>query len=41
VCEQIAGFEPKELALPPSLSTGGVEGLRKSKKDKFREAAGR
>jgi superfamily II DNA/RNA helicase len=39
--EQIAGFEPKELAPPPSPSTGGVKGLRKSKKDKLREAAGR
>ena len=41
VREQIAGFEPKELAPPPSPSTGGVKGLRKSKKDKLREAAGR
>jgi ATP-dependent RNA helicase RhlE len=40
--EQIAGFEPQELALPPPLTdgTGGVKGKRKSKKDKLREAAG-
>ncbi len=37
--EQIAGFEPVELAVPPPLSTGGVKGRRKSKKDKLREAA--
>ncbi len=40
--EQIAGFEPEELAPPPPLvsGTGGVKGKRKSKKDKLREAAG-
>ena len=40
--EQIVGFEPQELAPPPSLTdgTGGVKGKRKSKKDKLREAAG-
>jgi ATP-dependent RNA helicase RhlE len=39
--EQIPGFEPEELAPPPSPSTGGIKGLRKSKKDKLREAAAR
>lgn len=37
--EQIAGFEPAELAAPEPLSTGGVKGKRKSKKDRLREAA--
>jgi ATP-dependent RNA helicase RhlE len=37
--EQIAGFEPVELDAPAPLSTGGVKGKRKSKKDKLREAA--
>jgi len=36
--EQIAGFEPTDLASAPP-ATGGVKGLRKSKKDKLREAA--
>ena len=36
--EQIAGFEPTESATPQQL-TGGVKGVRKSKKDKLREAA--
>jgi hypothetical protein len=36
--EQIAGFEPTDLDSAPS-PTGGVKGLRKSKKDKLREAA--
>ncbi|MFY7863818.1 DEAD/DEAH box helicase [Roseateles sp.] len=36
--EQIAGFEPTDLATAPA-PTGGVKGLRKSKKDKLREAA--
>ncbi len=37
--EQVAGFEPKQLALPQaSPSNGGVKGKRKSKKDKLREA---
>ena len=31
--EEISGFEPKEIALPPSPGTGGVKGRRKSKKD--------
>ncbi len=39
--EQIPGFEPEELAPPPSPSTGGIKGQRKSKKDKLREAAAR
>ncbi len=41
--EQIAGFEPQEVAvagLPPAEG-GGVKGKRKSKKDKAREAAAR
>ncbi|HUG21979.1 DEAD/DEAH box helicase [Piscinibacter sp.] len=38
--EIIAGFEPAETAAP-APSTGGVKGLRKSKKDKLREAAAR
>ena len=38
--EQIAGFEPENLAVPRS-TTGGVKGKRKSKKDKLREAAAR
>ncbi len=33
--EQVAGFEPKELASPAS-ATGGVKGRRPSKKDKLR-----
>ena len=41
--ERIAGFEPKDVAPPPSLpdpeGTGGIKGRRKSKKDKLREAA--
>ena len=37
--EQIEGFEPQDLAPPPSPSTGGIKGHRKSKKDKLREAA--
>lgn len=39
--EQIAGFEPLETEVPPSLSTGGVKGKRRSRKDKLREAAAR
>ena len=39
--EQIAGFEPVEIEVPPAPSTGGVKGKRKSKKDKLREAAAR
>ncbi len=38
--EQVAGFEPSEVAAAPP-SNGGVKGLRKSKKDKLREAAAR
>lgn len=38
--EQIAGFEPTEVAPPPppGSGTGGVKGLRPSKKDKLRAA---
>jgi ATP-dependent RNA helicase RhlE len=39
--EIIPGFEPVEVALPPSNPHGGVKGKRKSKKDKLREAAAR
>jgi ATP-dependent RNA helicase RhlE len=39
--EQLAGFEPIELDLPPADPHGGVKGRRKSKKDKLREAAAR
>jgi superfamily II DNA/RNA helicase len=39
--EQIAGFEPEELAVPESPPGGGIKGRRKSKKDKLREAAAR
>lgn len=41
--EQVAGFEPLEVAQPNAadpLSVGGVKGKRPSKKDKLREAAG-
>ena len=38
VRERVAGFEPTETPSPVS-TTGGVKGLRKSKKDKLREAA--
>lgn len=48
--EQIAGFEPKETAVPVAVasadsndpdhpSNGGIKGKRKSKKDKLRETA--
>jgi len=37
--ERIAGFEPRESALPASPPEGGIKGRRKSKKDKLREAA--
>jgi superfamily II DNA/RNA helicase len=36
--EQMEGFEPTEVAPPPSPGTGGVKGLRPSKKDKLRAA---
>ena len=39
--EQIAGFEPTEVAPPPSTGNGGVKGQRPSKKDKLRAAAAR
>ena len=40
--EQIAGFEPQEVASvqeSTAAGTGGIKGKRKSKKDKLREAA--
>jgi superfamily II DNA/RNA helicase len=37
--EVVPGFEPVDVALPPSHPHGGVKGKRKSKKDKLREAA--
>jgi ATP-dependent RNA helicase RhlE len=37
--EQLPGFEPLELDVPPGDPHGGVKGRRKSKKDKLREAA--
>jgi superfamily II DNA/RNA helicase len=40
--EQVAGFEPVEVAPPPpegAAGTGGVKGKRPSKKDKLRAAA--
>jgi ATP-dependent RNA helicase RhlE len=40
VRERIAGFIPTEAAVAPA-STGGIKGVRKSKKDKAREAAAR
>jgi ATP-dependent RNA helicase RhlE len=39
--ERVAGFEPRESALPASPPEGGVKGRRKSRKDKLREAAAR
>jgi ATP-dependent RNA helicase RhlE len=39
--EQLAGFEPRELAPPVRDVHGGIKGKRKSKKDKLREAAAR
>jgi superfamily II DNA/RNA helicase len=42
--EQVAGFEPVEVLAPNAadpLATGGVKGLRPSKKDKLRKAAAR
>jgi len=41
VREQVSGFEPVELDVPPGDPHGGVKGRRKSKKDKLREAAAR
>ncbi len=38
--EQIAGFEPVEIAVPQPAGTGGIKGKRKSKKDRLREASG-
>jgi superfamily II DNA/RNA helicase len=35
--EEIAGFEPVEVTVAVSPATGGIKGLRKSKKDKLRE----
>ncbi len=40
VRERIAGFEPTQSPVAPP-STGGIKGVRKSKKDKLREAAER
>ncbi|WP_341888531.1 DEAD/DEAH box helicase [Variovorax sp. YR752] len=37
--ERIAGFQPRELAVPASPPEGGIKGRRKSRKDKLREAA--
>jgi ATP-dependent RNA helicase RhlE len=37
--ETVPGFEPVDVAVPPSHPHGGVKGKRKSKKDKLREAA--
>jgi ATP-dependent RNA helicase RhlE len=39
--EQVAGFEPTEMSVPPAPGTGGVKGKRRSKKDKLRAAAAR
>jgi ATP-dependent RNA helicase RhlE len=39
--ERVAGFEPRESALPAWAPQGGVKGRRKSRKDKLREAAAR
>lgn len=39
--EQIEGFEPEETEVSKPVSTGGVKGKRKSKKDKLREAVAR
>jgi ATP-dependent RNA helicase RhlE len=39
--EELPGFEPVELDVPPTDPQGGVKGRRKSKKDKLREAAAR
>jgi ATP-dependent RNA helicase RhlE len=37
--EQIPGFEPKDVIIPPLDPNGGVKGKRPSKKDKLRAAA--
>ncbi|RYZ03623.1 MAG: DEAD/DEAH box helicase, partial [Comamonadaceae bacterium] len=40
--EQVAGFEPIDIAPPPEApGTGGIKGKRPSKKDKLRAAAAR
>ncbi len=39
--EELPGFEPTDLPPPPSPGTGGIKGLRKSKKDRLREATAR
>ena len=36
--EHIPGFEPVDLDVPPGDPYGGIKGVRKSKKDKIREA---
>ena len=37
--EQIAGFEPVDLAVPEAPATGGIKGKRPNKKEKLRAAA--
>lgn len=39
--EVLPGFEPQVTAIPAAASTGGVKGVRMSKKDKLRAAAAR
>jgi len=39
--EQVEGFEPLEIEVPAPVSTGGIKGKRKSKKDRLREAEAR
>ncbi|STR44595.1 DEAD/DEAH box helicase [Iodobacter fluviatilis] len=39
--EVIAGFEAKLISMPVAANTGGVKGVRMSKKDKLRAAAAR
>jgi len=39
--EQIPGFEPVEITVPPAPATGGIKGRRPSKKDRLRAAAAR
>jgi ATP-dependent RNA helicase RhlE len=39
--ETVEGFEPVEVEVPPGDPHGGIKGVRKSKKDKLREAAAR
>ncbi|MNL78757.1 ATP-dependent RNA helicase DbpA [compost metagenome] len=37
--EEVAGFEPSEVATQAEPGTGGIKGKRPSKKDKLRAAA--